>query len=343
VTGILIAATIIGVPALAFTLWPLVRRTETSGLLPLPPDPREQLHEHKRTALRALRELEFEHGAGHVSDEDYAELRARYESETAAILTALDRLGADPIVTAGPSSSAGRRARASERGAGPSARRSAWLHPGALAISGVLLLVFGIAIGVGIVRYTAPDPNADMPPPGSRPLAELTPAPGASDAPAAGRPSAGAPMPSSGSATEGGTSRSIPPEIMKGMLEAARQSLMDGRLREAAAAYQAVLKRDPNNIDALTHIAVVLAVSADGAERAQLVDHALGLFDRALAIDPNYPPALFYRGQVLYEAKKDVPEAIRSWEKFVKVAPPGEDRDRVAQLIADAKRSGTPR
>jgi hypothetical protein len=29
--------------------------------------------------------------------------------------------------------------------------------------------------------------------------------------------------------------------------------------------------------------------------------------------------------------------AVRSWEKFVALAPPGEDRDRVAQMIRDAQ------
>ena len=32
-----------------------------------------------------------------------------------------------------------------------------------------------------------------------------------------------------------------------------------------------------------------------------------------------------------------MPGAIRSWEKFVKVSPPGEDRERVVKMIADAR------
>ena len=68
-----------------------------------------------------------------------------------------------------------------------------------------------------------------------------------------------------------------------------------------------------------------------------MVERALDLFDRALKLDPDYPPALLYRGQVLYEVRKDVPGAIRSWEKFVEVSPPGEDRERVVKMIADAR------
>jgi tetratricopeptide (TPR) repeat protein len=311
--GIAIAAAIIALPALAFVLWPLVRGSDTPGLLPVPPDPREQIYEGKRAALRALRELEFEHGAGHVSDDDYADLRARYEREAAALISELDRLGATPSNVARPASS---RARATNA----PARRSAWLHPAALAIWGVLVLVFGIAIGVGIVRYTAPDQNAGMPPPGSRPLADLSPAP---DVPAA-----------PGASIVGGQSgpaRAIPPEVMKRMLEAARQALFAGDYGDAIKAYQAVLKRDPKNVDAMTHLGLIVAIGGHA-------DTALETFDKALALDPNYAPALLYRGQVLYEAKKDVPGAIRSWEKFIAIAPPGEDRDRVAQMIAQAKR-----
>src|SRR4030095_4299299 len=65
-------------------------------------------------------------------------------------------------------------------------------------------------------------------------------------------------------------------------------------------------------------------------------------FDKALALDPNYLPALLYRGQVLYEIKKDTGGAIRSWEKYIAVAPPGEDRDRVAKMIEEARAERGP-
>jgi cytochrome c-type biogenesis protein CcmH/NrfG len=128
------------------------------------------------------------------------------------------------------------------------------------------------------------------------------------------------------------------------MLQAARVSLFARRYGEAISAYQAVLKRDPDNVDALTHMGLIAAIAAQGEHGPEMVDRSLDLFDRALAQDPNYPPALLYRGQVLYEARKDVPGAIKAWEKFLAVAPPGEDRDRVAKLLADARaQSGTRR
>ena len=90
VVGVVLA---IGLPALLFTAWPLIRRSRGRSFLAVPPDPREQLMERKRQILTALRELDFEHEAGHVGDDDYAELNARYETEAGEILTALDHLG----------------------------------------------------------------------------------------------------------------------------------------------------------------------------------------------------------------------------------------------------------
>ena len=307
--GVIAVAAVIGVPAALFVLWPLLARDRRRRtFLALPPDRRQELEEEKRVALAAIRELEFEHAAGHVSDTDYAELRARYEGETAAILTEIDRLGpAEPppprVVTREP-------------------RRSAWRHPAALGAAAVLLVIFGIAVGAGIVRYTQPDPMAGQPSPGSRPLAVLP-----------REESTAQDAPSALNAPKMDPGKPLPPEMLRGMLQAARSSLAAGRYSEAIAAYQAVLTRDPNNVDATTHLGLILAVGG-GPDHA---DRALEIFDRALAIDPDYLPALLYRGQVLYEVKHDVTGAVRSWEKFVALAPPGEDRDRVAKMIQEAK------
>ncbi|HEY7520880.1 MAG TPA: tetratricopeptide repeat protein [Methylomirabilota bacterium] len=290
--GVLIAAVAVGVPALAFTLWPLLRR-RGGGVLALPPDEREQWLEAKSAALRALRELAFEHDAGHISDADYAELRARYESEAAAALTALDRLGPVPVAAPTP------------RHPGPTPSGRGWRHPAALAASGVALLVFGVLLGVGIVRYTEPESTAAtapvMPPTVAAPPADGATAP-----------------------------RPVSPDMLRGMLQAARGSLSEGRYSEAIAAYQAVLKRDPKNVDAMTHLGLIVAIGGHA-------DSALETFDKALAIDPDYAPALLYRGQVLYEAKQDVAGAVSAWERFIQVAPNADERERVKKLIAEAK------
>lgn len=290
--GIAVVVLALGLPLAAFTLWPL-RRAGAARFLPLPIDAREQLLEQKRHVLRALRELQFEHEAGHVSDDDYAELAARYEAEAARVLTELDRMG--PVAPSAGATPV------------PAAPRG-WRHP-LVVTSGALALVgFGVALGAGISRHTSPDPTAGLPMPGSRPLARLDPVPGA-------------PPRQPGS---------VSPEMLQGMLQAARNSLAEGRYGEAIAAYQAVLKRHPDNVDAMTHLGLIVAIGGHA-------DAALETFDRALAIDPDYGPALLYRGQVLYETKRDTAGAIRSWEQFLKVVPVGEDHERVKRLITEAK------
>ena len=281
-------------------LWPLLRRRgQDASFLALPVDAREQLLERRQTVFRALRELDFEHSAGHVSDDDYTDLQSRYETEAAAILTELDRLGPAPA----PSTPEAR----------PEAPRRAargWRHPVAVGVSAAALVVFGVALGAGITRFTAPDTTASMG--------------GAPSPPMAGGP----PAPPPGASA--GPPRPVTPEMLQGMLQAARQSLFAERYGEAIAAYQAVLKRDANNVDALTHLGLIVAIGGHA-------DQALDTIGRALAIDPDYGPALLYRGQILWESKQDATEAIRSWERFLKVVPRGEDHDRVTKMIADAR------
>jgi len=310
VTGILVVVLVLGIPALAFALWPLWSRRGVA-ILRLPLDPRAELLEQKRQAVRSLRELAFEHEAGHISDDDYADLRARYEGETASLLAELDRLGPAPAPPPPVVATRGR----------------GWRHPLAIGAAAAALLVFGIGIGAGIVRYTTPDPPNAAPMPGSRPLASLEAAP----------PSAGGAPPSAGATppAAGGAPRAVTPEMLQGMLQAARASLFEGRYGEAIAAYQAILKRDPKNVDAMTHLALIVAIGGHA-------DAALETLDKALSLDPNYAPALLYRGQVLYETKKDTAGAIKSWEKFLALTPPGEDRDRVTKMIADAKAAPAP-
>ncbi len=146
-------------------------RRASAALLPLPPDAREQLDESKRAALRALRELEFEHASGHVSDADYADLRARYESEAAAILSELDRLEpARPAEAPTPTPAVA-----------ATIRRRGWRHPVAVTVGAVALVTFGVALGVGIVRFTEPEHPWPGPPARGGPMMEE---PSAANAPA---------------------------------------------------------------------------------------------------------------------------------------------------------------
>ena len=304
-----IAIAAIGLPALAIVLWPLLRGRAGATAAPsaAPPDRRLELGEEKASTYRALKELAFDHEAGSLSDDDFQALRDRYEGRAADLLTKLDALGGNPAPPA------------AER-ATPASRP--WTRsPAAITAGAMALLALGIALGVGVTRYSAPDPTAASP--GS-----------SMSMPGPMLPDAGPLLPGA-PGTGAAAGQPISPEIMARMLQAARESLTAGRYPEAIAAYQAVLKRDTQNVDAMTHLALIVAMGGHA-------DAALETFDKALKIDPKYALALLYKGQVLYEVKQDYAGAIKAWERFVSLTPPGEDRQRVAVLIEQA-RSKAPR
>jgi len=307
----LIAAIV--VPALAFALWPLLggRTTGAASSPARTSDDRWlELEEEKSALYRALRELEFDHDAGHLSDPDYQSLRERYESRAGVLITELDALGPEPP----------RRAPAEPAPTRTEAPRASWTrHPATFAAGAVVLVIFGVIIGVNAGRFTERDET--FTPPGAR-------------IPVPGPPPSSSPVGPPMARLEPG--KPIPPEMLAGMLQAARQSLFEGRYTEAIAAYQAVLKRDERNVDAMTHLGLIVAVGGHA-------DSALETFDKALKIDPKYAPAYLYRGQVLYEQKQDYAGAVAAWERFMALVPKGEDRDRVAELVARARNKQPPR
>ena len=301
-----IAIAAIALPALAIVLWPLLRGgSGRAAASPETLDRRLELAEEKASTYRALKELDFDHEAGSLSDDDFQALRDRYEARAAELITTLDTLGE---VAPQP---------AVER---PAPAPRSWTRSPAAMVAGALaVLALGIALGSGVSRYAKPDDT--MVPPGSRIPVPTLPDPG--------------PLLPGAPGTGAASMKSIPPEILARMLEAARQSLSEGRYQEAIAAYQAVLKREPKNVDAMTHLGLIVAIGGHA-------DAALETFDKALTFDPKYGPALLYKGQVLYEVKQDYPGAVKAWERYLALGPTGEDRQRVVALIQEAK-SKAPR
>jgi tetratricopeptide (TPR) repeat protein len=302
----LVAIAAVVLPALAFALWPLARSRGEAAAEPgvAAGDRALGLLEEKTAVYRALKELAFDHEAGHLSEDDYQALRERYESRAAELLEALDALQPATAATGAVTAAAATAAPA----AGPSWTR----HPLTLAGGAVLLVVFGVVLGINAGRFSESDQSAM--PAGSRLPAPASPQAGGSMPPVAGM--------------EPG--KPISPEVFAGMLGAARQSLEQGRYPEAIAAYQAVLKRDPRNVDAMTHLGLIVAIGGHA-------DSAIQTFDKALAIDPKYAPAYLYRGQVLYEVKQDYPGAVKAWERFLALVPSGQDHDRIAGLLKEAR------
>ena len=66
---------------------------------------------------------------------------------------------------------------------------------------------------------------------------------------------------------------------------------------------------------------------------AGLTDQALLRIEAAVAADPDYPDARFFRGMVLLRGRDDTAGALVELRRFLDLAPPGPERDQVQQLV----------
>ncbi|HMO00020.1 MAG TPA: hypothetical protein PKD59_11455 [Miltoncostaeaceae bacterium] len=89
--GILIVA-VAALAVVALVAWPLVRAGEDAA----PPDPdadaRRDLDEQLAGSLEAIREIEMDHRAGNLSEEDFAELDAAERARAVELMRRADAL-----------------------------------------------------------------------------------------------------------------------------------------------------------------------------------------------------------------------------------------------------------
>ncbi len=89
-TAALVLGGLLAVVAVWFVARPFLGR-ETDVLPAEPPPERLAMEEERDRALGALKELEFDHRTGKISDEDYRGLVGDLRREAAEALKALDR------------------------------------------------------------------------------------------------------------------------------------------------------------------------------------------------------------------------------------------------------------
>lgn len=206
---------------------------------------------------RSLADLEAEHDAGDLSDEDYDELKARY---TAA-------LGRETVPAADTE---------------PHPRR----RPAqVVAVVLVVMMIAGVAGGL-VAQFS-----------GER---------------VAGRPS-------SGSIDEGTSDK----------LARAQQLVSEGKVLDAVKQYDAVLADDPKNPVALAERGWVI-------RNAGLTDDGLKYIDRAIAADPNYPEAHFFRAMILWRDKNDPASAVGEFRLFLAATSSADAAAQVQPLLDQA-------
>ncbi len=104
--------------------------------------------------------------------------------------------------------------------------------------------------------------------------------------------------------------------------------------------YQRALKVDPANTGVRTDMATAYWYTGNA-------DTAIAEFQKSLAYDPNKANTLFNLGIVEWQGKMDIDKAVATWRKLLDTNPNYEAKDKVLELMEQAKKHagvkpGTP-
>jgi cytochrome c-type biogenesis protein CcmH/NrfG len=103
-----------------------------------------------------------------------------------------------------------------------------------------------------------------------------------------------------------------------------------GRYADAVGPYQLAFAGDPGNVNLSTDLGTALWYSGKP-------DEAIAQFTKSLALNPTHPQTLFNLGIVKRDGKQDPAGAVQAWEKLLAANPTYVDRDKVQQLLEQAR------
>lgn len=116
------------------------------------------------------------------------------------------------------------------------------------------------------------------------------------------------------------------------LLLAGQQAAAKGDGVTALKDLEAVLRADPNQVQALAAEGWILAQT----EQPQLLNQGIGLLQRASKLDPTYPPTYIYLG-VSYLTEHDYSDAIPALTWYLGHSPDPALVPRVTQALAQAE------
>jgi tetratricopeptide (TPR) repeat protein len=104
--------------------------------------------------------------------------------------------------------------------------------------------------------------------------------------------------------------------------------------------YQRALKVEPANTGVRTDMATAYWYTGNA-------DAAIAEFKKSLSYEPNQANTLFNLGIVEWQGKMDIDKAVAAWQKLLDTNPNYEHKDKVLELMAQAKKHsgvkpGTP-
>jgi tetratricopeptide (TPR) repeat protein len=119
--------------------------------------------------------------------------------------------------------------------------------------------------------------------------------------------------------------------------------LLDSKPVEAVREFDAAARLSPGNArltaeaQAYAGWVVFLAARSDPGVAGELIGSALQRLDAAVAADPDYPDAHFFRGMVLFRGKNDPAGAVPEFERYLALAPDSPLSQQVKSLLELAR------
>jgi cytochrome c-type biogenesis protein CcmH len=112
-----------------------------------------------------------------------------------------------------------------------------------------------------------------------------------------------------------------------------------GDLAGALRQWDEAIRIDPANVEALSQSGRALYLTAQQVagtpEAAELVNAARDRLDRAVAANPEYPEARFFRAVLLAQELLDRDQAIGDAQRYLVLAPDGPYSEQALQLLED--------
>lgn len=261
----------------------------------------DPLEDERASLLRTLRELEDERARGELSEAAYRSLRSETEGRAVTVLRALEaREGGGELVS-------GLRAlRAAPSRDGPAEGAS----PRRRVLPAIL-------IGVAILGLSVPVL--------ARAVSNRT----------SGETITGFAQGSSGASSLALFERRVAehPRDLAARLDLADRYMTSGNTAAAAEQYLVALQIDPRNAEAQAKLGFLLYQGGKA-------EAGLRAVNAALAVDPSYPEALYYKGVILLRALGRPGEAASAFRSYLDAAPFGARRSEVQRLLGEALRSG---
>jgi cytochrome c-type biogenesis protein CcmH/NrfG len=264
----------------------------------------DPLEDQRRRALRHLRDLDEDRGAGKLDDAGYRDARAEAEARAVAVLRALEAREGTGELSGGLREVRRPAPSGATRRPGGRLPGRRWPRRAVAALVGVAMMAGAAALLDGAV--------------GDRGTGRLT----------TGQAATGDAPGSPGTASLEGLERRVRehPGDLAAHLTLAERYLDAGRLKEATLEYLGALKLDPSNIEANTQFGLLLF-------RSGLPEPGLRSVEQALAADPRSPEALYAKGLILFMGLGQPKAAAPSLRAYLQVAPFGEHRDLAEQLL----------